>query len=135
SELSAFGDLFREDDPFVFSALGSGGRDATEFIAGLEADVKAIEAFRLEHGNSVIVDVFEVKLPISITSSKNVSEIVDLLAKSADLLSSAGEITPYYEVVFGPGWEQAIRATTEAIAEHNAKQKYQVGFKLRCGGI
>jgi hypothetical protein len=134
-ELSAFGDLFRGGDPFVFSALGRGGRDTEEFFAGLEAAVKAIEAFRQEHGSSVIVDVFEIKLPGSMTSANNVSEIIDLLSKSADLLNSAGQIAVYYEVASTPSWEQSVRGTIEAIAENNAKQKRQAGFKLRCGGV
>src|SRR5262249_34755487 len=134
-ELAAFADLFSADDPFAFSVLGRGGQEAEGFFATLDAEVKALEALRRQYATRVSVEIFEVKLPASITSSNDISKIVDLIAKSEALLNSARPIAAYYEVPFGPGWEQAVNATIEAIADYNAPHKHRAGFKLRCGGV
>src|SRR4051812_517732 len=45
-ELAGYGDLFRAQPPFVFSALGRGGASRAEFLTGLKADLEAVGQFR-----------------------------------------------------------------------------------------
>jgi hypothetical protein len=125
--------LFRENDVFLFSVLGRGGRDAAEFLDGLQVDLETIAEFHQQNEGKARVDVFEAKLPM-LTSYKAIAALVSDAAKQ---LEDGLDLTTFYEVHFGPDWEPMAKATIQTIAEHNASHTdYQpVGFKLRCGGV
>ncbi|HLY26163.1 MAG TPA: hypothetical protein VKQ72_07475, partial [Aggregatilineales bacterium] len=75
-ELSALaGHLFDPTDPFVFSVLGRGGSDAEDFLDCLDADLQAVADFRGRHAQAVVADVFETRLPASVTSTHDAGRI------------------------------------------------------------
>jgi hypothetical protein len=70
-ELAPFHDtVFADGPPFVFSVLGRGGATTTEFLAGLQADLQAVTTFRTRHGDRVVADVLEVKLPAEVLTGQ-----------------------------------------------------------------
>lgn len=125
SELTPFTELLHTGEPFAFSVLGRGGRDADEFMAGTQADAQALAAFRRKYGEHVNIDSFEVRLPGSPDN---------LLAAVPDLLGIDGA-TIFYETPFDPTWNRNFRAVVEAITAYNTRSGAQAGFKLRCGGV
>jgi hypothetical protein len=125
--------LFREGDPFMFSVLGRGGRDADEFLDGLQVDLETIAVFHQRNEGKATVDVYEAKLPPLASDD----EIGELLAAAAKRRRSGVNLTTFYEVPFGADWEPTAKNTIRSIAEHNARhqESQPVGFKLRCGGV
>jgi hypothetical protein len=121
---------FGEDDPFVFSVLGRGGRDADEFLDGLAKDLEAIALFRQQHEEKAVIDVFEARLPAH-------PDIENLLANAADQLGGKGDLTPFYEVSFDADWEPMAKDAIQNIGERNISHadRQPIGFKLRCGGV
>src|SRR5262249_56667435 len=125
--------------PFVFSVLGRGGATTTEFLAGLQADLEAVTTFRNRHGDRVVADVLEVKLPAEGLTGQP--------AAALGLFSSAAEViyevekpsipAVFYEVAFAGAWRPAVGAALAGLAEDNARGTHAAhwvgGVKLRCG--
>ncbi len=134
-ELSAAGGrLFTGFDPFVFTILGRGGRDHEEFLSGLYYDLLEANAFIHRHDNGAAVDMIEVRLPPSVTASKDADVVGKLLAKASEQINSA-DLRPFYEVAFDSNWESSVSTVVQAIAVQNASGNFrEAGFKLRCGG-
>lgn len=129
-ELSTIaGASFTTDDPYSFSILGRGGRDSDDFLAGLQADLAALAAFRQRHGPAVRTDVFETRLP---PGDHSPAALQHLLVSAGHLLAP---LTPYYEATPSQDWHGTIATTIEAIAHHNQSAEHPAGFKLRCGGV
>lgn len=117
-ELDAFLDTaLKWEGALRFSVLGSGITD--DFIAGVVAEVRAVEAFRTRWGAQVQVDAFETRCP----NGEALSEVTPLLCEAG--------LRPFFEAPFGPGWalraEELIR-TLSAVGDG-------AGFKLRTGGV
>jgi hypothetical protein len=133
SDLSAFvPELFQDCPPLAVSALGRGGKDASEFRDGLRKDANDIEEFRRRHGGRVTVDVVETRLPPSIARE----ELTDVLTAAHRLFSSdeASGMMPYYEASSGEDWSSVL--ITLGRARKTLRQSgAAAGFKLRCGGI
>jgi hypothetical protein len=134
-ELSAAGGrLFTGFDPFVFSILGRGGRDETDFLSGLNVDLQEANAFVHRHDGGALIDMIEVRLPAAVTTASDPVAIGNLLAAATKLIDSA-DMQPFYEVAFDGNWDTAVRATIQAIAALNATGDFRAaGYKLRCGG-
>lgn len=124
-------------EPLSFSILGRGGDDTATFLTGLEADLAAMDAFRQQYHNCVLLDVFEVRLPVGLMTAGNEGPIVDLLGMAAERLATQGPVRPFYEApltITDPEWSAKIATVIRAIAAHNQQQQ-PAGFKLRCGGV
>ncbi len=124
-ELAAIaGNRFQSGDPFVFSALSTSNN---AFLSGLAKDLKTIRAFRKKHGDKVVVDVIEVRLPAS-------GDLQAALSAATEQITAMGGLTAFYEVPAGLDWRRRAVATISVIAHLN-RQGTAVGFKLRCGGV
>jgi hypothetical protein len=116
-------ELFLPGPPWVFSVLGRGGDTFAMFQDGIQADLAAVEAFRWRHGERVVVDVCETKLPAVLTEA-------DLLALRgvSQRIRRAG-LRAFYEPAVGPDWRPALSALFGHLRGGNE------GIKLRCGGL
>jgi hypothetical protein len=133
AELEPYEELFRSGPPFGFTALGRGGATAQEFLAGMEADAAAIEAFRRRYGGRVAVDALEARLPAELLREPTVEGLGEFVTAAADVLGVSGKapLTPYYEAELGPAW----KAAGTLVAGIARDRRRGAGFKLRCGGL
>lgn len=120
SELDAFSELFAAGPPFTFSILGRGGESAEAFQAGVQADLGAIQQFRNRHGRRVVVDAFEVKLPLALVEQTG----TEILQTPTRALQEAG-LSVVYEPPQGTDWKGLLARLANSGA----------GVKLRCGGL
>lgn len=137
--------LFNEGAPFRFSVLLRPGENAGEFLSGLSKDIDAIKAFREFHGDRIVVDAIEAKIPTALAAKPDAQEITDFLGKVAEALENSGlkTVHPFYEGGFPKDWQQTVLALSKAIADHNSIVRssghfaaYQTaGYKIRCGGV
>ena len=143
-ELRAYqGDLFRQGPPFAFSVLGRGGETPAEFLAGLDADLAAIAAFRQTHGERVTAEVLEVRLPAAEVELRDADAVRGLLNDVAARVEAAGppRLALFFEAPLGTEWRDVIGGTVRGIADYNATSTPArvrcgpAGFKLRCGGV
>jgi hypothetical protein len=124
-------------DPLPLAVLGRGGRDSADFLDNLQADVEAMLTFRRQHGDSVSLEVFEVRLPVEVVTAGREHTVVDLLAAAAEWLATLGPIRPFYEAPLSPddpNWPAHTTTLIRGIAAHNQGHQ-RAGFKLRCGGV
>jgi hypothetical protein len=144
AELRPFAELFRVTDAFAFSALGRGGTDVAEFRVKLIDDLLATRDFRKLHGDRVVLDTYEARLPAECVGPESptaVAKFLDMMALTGDNLG-IGPLTCYYEATFRQGWRSTIRTIIDCLAAHNRsdqatdrKLRQPAGFKLRCGGL
>jgi hypothetical protein len=141
AELAAFRDeLFASGPPFAFSVLPRPGESAAHFLTGLRADLEAVAAFTKHHGDHVVVDMAEFRLPMSTPST---GDVRDLLEATGRLLAGHGPpvVQLFVELPPGSDWWPATTAVVAALAFHNActtparLRGSLVGLKLRCGGL
>ncbi len=123
AELAPFADLFQSGPPFAFSALGRGGNTLKELLAGLRADLAAVDSFRDRHGAHVAVEVLEVRLPAGLheTSLREVGGA-----------APAGMQT-FVEMPWGGDWRAALPRFLERLRDPSFGGR--AGIKLRCGGL
>jgi hypothetical protein len=124
-ELAPLASLFPTDSALTFSALGRGGATAEEFLTGLNADFKDIDAFHERHGRAVRVDAFEVKLPPDVLAAeKAVSVLLEQVRRRLERFDSS-----HLPLFFEAPAESAGRLAPVLLRRRNC------GFKLRCGGL
>ena len=128
-ELSKFAEIFPKDKLLPFSCVGRSGKDAAEFLDNLNLDLANIQTFREKYASNVIVDMFEVAVPVSVLTDK--SAVHELVKETAERLNMNG-ITVFLEAPFGDGWQD--RADLLIRSMRKIKDKH-VGFKLRTGGV
>lgn len=157
-ELHAFEkELFRSGPPFAVSALGRGGKNPDDFLAGFRADLDAIASFRSRYGARVTVEIIETRLPAGTSADALAADAVKMLASGGrkshvdEEKQGAGAerdkqganaprsphsvLTPYFETVFGPDWRPTVGAVIAGIAAAPRDPRQMPGFKLRCGGL
>jgi hypothetical protein len=139
-DVSPFVDeLFGSGPPLVIAALGRGGPDAREFLAGLHADQKAIHAFRERHGARVMVNHYEVRLPPDVLRSENGAALGKLVDDVENAIAGqAPSLTPFYEMPFGGDWRATLARVFGTLFQDvyfGASRCLLQGFKLRCGGL
>ncbi len=117
-------ELFRIDPPFVFSVLGRGGGNLTEFLTNLRDDLRDIAAFRKRHAGRVTVDVLETRLPPDLIDPRLPESALSLFKTLR--VFSAVDLFPFCE---SPGRPEEL---LEQLAQLPGER---VGFKLRCGGL
>ena len=119
--------------PLPVSALGRNGKTTGEFLAGLDADLSALTAFRSRVGDRAGVSSVELRLPGEAVAPavllKLLGTIEALLARVPD-----NGLQPFFELAPTP----TLPAQLAILAEHNAatpaRQARPAGFKLRTGG-
>jgi hypothetical protein len=128
-ELEPHAAMFGQGSPWAFTVLGRGGDTLADFVAGLEADLDDIAAFRERHSGRVIVDTIELRLP---SLEKAAWDFDDLMAATRSYAASpfpAG-LSPFFERPLGADWRSSIVS-----AVNFADRIRPTGFKLRCGGL
>lgn len=128
-ELSQLVDVFPHEGVLSFSVLGRGGKDADEFLENLKLDLADVRTFRETHGVDVVVDMFEVSLPVSIFVDRASTHA--LVNEAADVLNKNG-LAVFFEAPFGEGWQARAEKLIRSLRK--LKDKH-VGFKLRTGGV
>ena len=138
-DLTAYGGLFKEGEPYVFSVLGTGGGTADTFLDAFERDLEVIETFDEEQGGRVQVDVMEVPLPDDLVGASH-DDLASFLGSVDRTLVRAGtaKLDLFLEVPMRRDAVAALPALCAAVADHNSRQavpaRSVVGLKLRCGG-
>jgi hypothetical protein len=136
-------ELFCPEFPLRIAAIGRGGGSAVEFLAGLGADVAAIEAFRARHAERTEVGVYEVRVPGDVLAAgygSAAGKLLNEVARTFELRSLPG-VTSYYEAASGEAWRRSLTVLSAALAKGNRQQVQEAplhgpaGFKLRCGGL
>jgi hypothetical protein len=127
--------------PLVVSALGRGGKDSAEFLAGVRSDLADIARLRESFGEKAAVDVYEVKLPPALFDPAEKNKLFALVGTTAFLLEKEGpgEITPFMEppsarrdvVELAVATLAADHAAPEASSRRRCRP---AGLKIRCGG-
>jgi hypothetical protein len=127
--------------PMAVAALGRGGATTTEFLAGLEADLDAIETFRAAHAERVVVDVLEVRLPAEVLQTAHREAVLGLLSSVAERIYETQRPSLsglFFEAALGEDWRTTFAAVASAVAEDNRLGNHSAhwtgGLKLRCGG-
>lgn len=145
-ELDAIGaELFADAPPFSFSVVGRPSDDEAAFLAAFDEDLAAIERFGDTHGDRVVVDAFEVRLPAesAIARAEDAERTGAFLTRVAEAVDRAGPpaLTLFYEGVLDDAWRDAIPAVVSALADHAethamAYERYRgAGYKVRTGGV
>jgi hypothetical protein len=130
-------ELLQSGPPFMFVALGRGGNDIKELMAGHLQDFSEITAFLQTHTGRVVLDVLEFRL------ASNLLFINRLGLQHFISDWPSDQVTPFCEVLTGNDWRTPLR---RAIAELSCTQVFEpsrlplqpgrrCGFKLRCGGL
>lgn len=138
-DLTPYRGLFKDETPYSFSVLGTGGDDLDTFLEAFTRDLDVIETFDEAHKGQAQVAAMEVRLPDSLVGSPQ-SQIGSFLTAVNRELVAAGtaKLDLFLEV---PMNEDAVRGLPEvcaAIADHNSQQavppRTKMGLKMRCGG-
>lgn len=132
-ELEPMAHLFHSALPTDFSVLGRGGESADSFMAGLRADIDAIQNFRRRHEGLVRVDAFEVRLPPEVCQANSGPALNRLLGQSVDVLEQAGLPTAY-ETSAPPGGTAPYQQVITTLASFHSGRK-PAAFKWRAGGL
>jgi hypothetical protein len=115
-------DLCSTEQPFTISALGHGGTTAHEFMESLRDDLGDIAACRERYAGRVVIDVLELRLPMSFQADLDALLVARLWARMLADFNLFFE-TPLAETL--PNLLGMIAPGTFA---------KPAGFKLRCGG-
>ncbi len=123
-DLEPYHELFRVAPPFVFSVLGRGGGNLTEFLTNLRDDLHDIAVFRKKHGSLVTVDALETRLPPDLADP--------LVPESALNLYKTIRIFPLVDLL---AFCEASGRPEELLDQLAQLPDEQIGLKLRCGGL
>ena len=119
--------------PLAVSALGRNGKTTGEFLAGLDADLSAITAFRNRVAERAGLGVVEVRLPGDAIAPAVLKKLLGTIEALLARVPNNG-LQPFFELAFSP----SLPAQLGVLAEHNAatpaRQERPAGFKLRTGG-
>jgi hypothetical protein len=141
-ELSPFvEELFREGPPLAISALGRPSSEIEEFSHLLADDIAAIVTFRSRHGQRVVVDVFENRLPEGLPAQSNGIPRVKQCAREAISLAERYGLASmrfFFEASLGTDWRTRAPwvglGGTLSLSWPGPPRALLPGFKIRCGG-
>ncbi len=125
--------------PWRVAALGRGGEDVDQFLAGLADDLQTITAVVERLDGNVRIDAYECRPPASVAADPEaLNRLADRTALAIDKQVS-GELRPYFELGFGDNWAKAVPAAIAALAAHNQTLATPMcrpaGVKIRTGGV
>lgn len=114
----------------AYSIVGQGGQDGPSFLNRVDQDIQTVKQFRAQHGQSAVLDVYEVRLPGSEDAIKTA------VGRASNMLLAEG-LRPFFEVPPGDDWPGRAGVAIDAIRAYNSLQatSHGIGFKLRCGGL
>lgn len=138
--------------PFRVSAIGRSGDTAEAFLAGVSADLEAMQRLGDASGGAATVDAFEVRLPAAIVKARDQTALPALLERTGQLFEAAGfeRCQRFYEAALTEPWREHICNAVAGVARHNRKimpdldadlrvdrspPKQPDGLKLRTGGV
>lgn len=128
-DLRPYAEEFRGSNPFPVSVLGSRAAGLEEFVVAFAEDIRAVEIFRDEHGETVTPNVLETFLPVSIIEAGD-----HALAEYLDLVGSTGLFEQVYvEVPIQSRWREHFRTAILHLGRRSESPKF--GLKIRCGGL
>lgn len=131
---------FHLDNPWLFSALGRGGDERSQFLENVAEDAKDIAQFHRDHAGSGLVQVYEVKLPEELIKRAQASAIAADLAVLSRKLDEGmrADLRPFIEVAVPFDAPDIAEMAAAGIAEyrhrHQSSRIAPPGFKLRTGG-
>ena len=144
ADLTPYRSLFledvREEPPYLFSVLGTGGDTADAFLMAFGNDLSLIDTFNERYGARAAADAMEVPLPASLVGAST-GDVLDFLGDVHRQLVRTGtaQLELFLEVPLDADARDAIPALAAACAEHNSQQalpaRCPVGLKMRCGGL
>jgi hypothetical protein len=143
AELTSHAKLLRSGPPLALCALGRNVTHAEDFLEGMRADLDAMAAFRQQHGDRVILDMLELKLPDEILAHDLTSEFAGIFAEASILIEEEGPpaLTLFWEIGFKEEWRKreydahlSLRAINVFNLTHKRQRCLPFGVKLRCGG-
>lgn len=123
-------ELFPAGPPLLVAALGRGGNTTTEYLEGLQHDLKALTTFRASVGERAQVDVLETRLPQELVADTRTPPLLDCARITAQA-AQAQSLTPFLEIGLGNRWRTNLTDLIGACKEFGGK----VGMKLRTGGL
>jgi hypothetical protein len=125
-------ELFSESS-LEISALGRGGRNVADFLAGHRADLAAVAAFRDHHSGRVELSAYEARVPSEVLagSTEAARALLDAAMNAIEAAKLPG-LTPYYEVSLEGAWRTHVKTLGMVLA---GRRRRAAGFKLRCGGL
>jgi hypothetical protein len=126
ARLAELAQLVVDGPPVSVSALGRGGATRDEFLAGLNADLRNIEA----HRGRLVVDVLETKL--TAIGTETIRNYLDPMIERIDGLRPPPAL--FVELPTGTSLDEAFHNLGEVNATREPSRP-RVGFKLRCGGL
>jgi hypothetical protein len=147
-ELSPFVDeLFGKGPPLVVSVLGHTARFIDDMSMATQTNLDDIAAFRKQHGDRVLIDVIEIRMPSAAKGGE--PQPREIRCHQEDGPISGPRRSLYYEIELSVDWrkplERFIRLQCNMLKF--AREMYASpgnplgpqsrrpnGFKLRCGG-
>jgi len=126
------GEIDPEHLPIELAVLGRGGATVEEFLETVAEDAAAVRDLSSRHGQRVVADVYEVRLPASGGVAVAVESAWHLLCEG-----TTDTITPFFEVSLLDEWRPRLPAAVAAVRDTDriAGESHRVGLKIRCGGL
>jgi hypothetical protein len=140
-DLTAYRNLLKEGEPYVFSVLGTGGGTADTFLEAFGRDLEVIGTFDENHGGRAQVNVMEVPLPKALVggSREEVASFLDAVNRKL-VAAGTAKLDLFLEVPMRSDAvaSRQLSGLCAAVAEHNSRQavpaRTVIGLKVRCGG-
>jgi hypothetical protein len=148
-ELSPFVDiLFGNGPPLVVSVLGHAARFIDDMSMATQKNLDEIAAFRKQHGDRVLIDVIEIRMPTAVKGGE--PQPREIRSHQEDGPSSGPRRNLYYEIELSADWRKPLekfirlqcnmlKFAQEMYASHGnplgPQSRRPNGFKLRCGGV
>lgn len=144
--LASFRDtLFTEERPLRLSVLGRGGETPAEFLAGLRADLAAINQLHAAPDRRVRAEAFEVRLPAALVKDDCTEALVKLMEETRTAFHDAAlrDLPLACEAPLNALHSDAGRIAAAGLSFYNLRLAMErrgspadrVALKLRCGGV
>lgn len=118
--------------PLALAVLGRGGDTLEDFLASIEKDSGALNAFSVRQQGRTTVDAFEVRLPDSGGVAVAVNQAWGRLTDHG-----SRPMTPFFEVSLLGEWRPRLPAAAAAVRDTDRKAgaANRIGLKIRCSGL
>lgn len=130
-ELDPYAGMFTADKPLTISAIGGKSADLASGEAALQETLEQIESFCRRHGELVRIGTLELPLPPVPVDPNLLDKVAaEVQKRNLAVFCEVTSVTPESH-----DWERQMIAALDALSAHNAKGGFQLGFKLRTGGV
>lgn len=130
---------FETTAPLRFSILTAGGDTDRQFLGSMEADLRSAHEFGLEHGDHVVIDQIEARIPRSLLGA-DVVALRRFIDRWHATLSEAGfdKASVFMEIPMDANLRQTLPVVSGAVAAFNRaadeRNRVRFGIKMRTGG-